>query len=221
MTIARPLYRNGSGEVISVGGTLYPPGARFSSSEWPRAYGQQPCNESARRIARYFARRRHAPFLPKSPLTFTGEIFLPAILHPLAPFETALPGVPTEFALPPEDDCPRYRIGSALRIGDREYAIGDVATYLGWPPMFLRPANKVAEAVDAYLKANGRHPSLLSAPWCLYCDDVFLPELPSYERAPSEQQLPPTSGVRYEFIKRTTGAIPERARRQREPATER
>ena len=191
----KPKYRNNAGEVIAINGTLYPPGAVIGSAEWPKNFGLRAVNESGRRVMRYFQRRRFAPFFPPSPMTRDGTIFLPAIMHPIPSFEVSLPGLPPDFDVSP--DAPVYRCNSALRVGHREYAIGEHAVYLGWPtPLLREPVNEAAAAVARYYKTNAEHGALLSCPWNLYTDSVFLPALPDYERR-DVPDLPPTSGVKF------------------------
>jgi hypothetical protein len=207
----KPKYRNRSGEVIAVGATLYPPNALIGSAEWPRARGLEPVNESARRVMRFFERRRHAPFFPQTAMARDGTIFLPAIMHPIDPFDITLPGLPPDFDVSP--DAPAYKCNAALRVGHRDYAIGERAVYLGWPtPLLREPVNEAAAAVCAYFKTNAEHGALLSCPWNLYSDSVFLPALPDYERR-DVPDLPPTAGVKFTMTRALSfGKPPERPR---------
>jgi hypothetical protein len=185
----RPKYRNASGDPMVVGSVLYPPGARFESLDWPANTELEPVNDTAWRVMTYFTRRRHQPNFPER-LRVNGRVYLPAILHPVEPYDFALPGLPEDFDIP--EDAPLYKCGAGFRIGRQHFVIGEAARYLGWPRFGLEPVNENATAVRAYFMLHEKHPDLLVCPWNLYDDAPFLPKLRDLEERKAE--LPSMAG---------------------------
>lgn len=153
---------------------------------WPTAVitGElEPVNEPAERIAGYLRRNSRDPWLPPSPYNpVTGTIFLPASTQPGNWHRSFPPAVAEGDAKP---DMPHYEVRQIdARFGSRNVEQGTQIAFLGWnePIFFLQPINEAAERVAAYYAEHRNHPQLPRAPWNLFDDSLFLPELPALVR---------------------------------------
>ena len=181
----QPRYKIINEPVCLNSGVIWPVGSELAVLGWLPGRGAnfEPLNESARRIHRYQSARQALYGLPDSPFESKfGRIFLPwtNMFDPSRPDRRAL----LDTDAPP--NMPRYRILSlASDWNHQKFTNGDVIAYAGWPlaSLFLEPVDENAQRVAAYFEAFASHPQILSAPFCEFTLDVFLPELPKIVRS--------------------------------------
>lgn len=188
-----PLYRP-TEENTHLGLGFYKKGQEFEHMGWPKcASGAvEGVNAASQRLIAYWLKHRFDPNLPPTPyLNEYGKVFLPAHL-PQDARSNRQPALP-EAELP---TMPRWKATWRQTFGGREVEIGDEFAFCGWPTMGgLDPINEQAKMVVGYLEQASGHPKLLSAPWCEYAQELFLPTLPEmpkqvYARDITESRRP-------------------------------
>lgn len=200
MDIEQPIYTvlpatagpERDSQIRFVGSTPYYVGSQCEFVGWPIPELIEPANENAKRVAAYYARNRGDMFLPYSPFSETfGEIILPAVLRRLDPLPGDAPWTTRPLPLPSTSDradtaMPQYTSRSVEHFGGRcfnsrggrvQIPAGEKFIYLGWPHDSFEDANDAGRDVKAYYAANGRHPDLLTSPWCEYRRGLCLHQL--------------------------------------------
>ena len=188
---AAPRYRIVA-DIVFISGCEFRRGAETTSRAWP-SRDMEPLNEPARRIENFWARYQAFPLFPTSPVAGAHGFFLPAILPrsggPALKRVDAfnLPGTHLVSPVPADQvtpAMPTYKIANPHKrqhVGNHEYKPGSDFAWLAWPDPdegFL-PTNEQARRVVAYVAQYKDHPSILSAPWCWFRQDIYLPALPT------------------------------------------
>ena len=184
--LAPPRFRTiGPGWVV-VGAMPQKPGFEFDlDGGWPPAAGVEPINESARRVAEFFALHRLNAYKPETVFNRQHQRFL--LLEPdmdprsvsvrVVPADKVLPGMPKWKSL--QD----FRAAAARRqFPHHHVGVGTELVIVTWPRTFtagfeLDPANEEAERVAEYYAANQDNALIAESPWDWYSQSLFLPEL--------------------------------------------
>ena len=155
---------------------LYPPDSAVRVLAWPNTTELEPLNESARKIVAYYQRRRLDPFLPSTPFDRgSGRIYLPAMLTLACVDEPSWPH------LPPQPDpvlpsMPLYKVtGHKVMVGRDHVERGATVVYLGWPRLFMEPANEVAQRIVEWVASAKGRINLPPSPWNDFDNELWLP----------------------------------------------
>jgi hypothetical protein len=171
----------------NLGHGFYAKGALIVWSGWPRCISGsvEPADEGASAIMRFWWSNHLNAFCPPTPFNHEhNTIFLPAVL-PGNQGKRA-PALPRE----PHPRMPQYRCSYGRTFGNIDVKTDEKIFFLGWPVagLGLDPVNDAARRVVDYYKTHQSNPALLSSPFCLFANDVFLPPLPEPRRKRADDE---------------------------------